>query len=1483
MAEKETESKAAVYRSVSFKKLESCKVNNSGRGAEDQHHKSEGSESGALPPQGAEAAAEHAQPSHAHSATVARKVSKFSAATLSTAELKKGFAHPSVRLLSERFRPSTRNSTTDPNTGVLKSATSPGIQTTDDSLHDTGCVSDQNKDPSEVPADRCWERKCYSAQESVSGSDSDRGQRRRVGKTPGGTHAGVSTYKSRRSYRSPHGETIHVDSTWPSVTKIRKLFGDGNRKPHRSTSDAEDVKSTGDHVHHSFSAQDSSVSLGRRRDGRDTTSSDHDTNSLSVDSQNHTDSRYQGTDSSFSTEKYSYGGDRRKRPPDLRIQGNTREGAEIRSDGELRPSPPTPPPRSSSICQPPRSRLCTYGEGRQTAAQSPHGLHSQRSSSQPQAGPSADAAGAGGRLSSGGEEDGPGGRAGRSRTNGETSTHGSRNKHGTWTKPLRRSSGSEEDGFAGLAHHGRDVRRRSLRKKKKSSSSRDDGESDDSDGQPVTMERPECQQQACNSQTDGRRFEGLRSRAWQTQERGHPVQGSFLVQDGYRPLYKGTEGENSTGSVPHVSRVSKVNIPSFLCSPLESRSSSRYSSTETLKEEDQPTCTSSSSVLSKTYHGNATMYRSPSFGHGDNFSRAPVRVRPRLVPSLCPGERISKTKASHSSVINEKATERISTSNPDIASETLKLLNYLKTDLPGLRMKRRGQDDEEGLKSSVQGVQGTSAAYRVGSRPPGLTTRRPSLKDLTATLRRAKSFTYSDMPLGRRYSASGSAVRSSSEQRLDCERDGDQTVVSDREVESDDCRGVYGYEEPMPTPLQERYVQEARQVIRDICQMSAGKEEDDFDDNVHFKRKENFGMEENGKEPDKMKQQDTKDEKISVAGYKEQTDVGESEKCLPKRSFEENMFCDKSLDELSGHESSLTDEGIVTEPEVGSSRGTPSSTDLLGETLTAWTPSGLYEEQWPGMTPEKNPASRAPSVRTEYEAVAIGGDVSIGKHVNQVALEAPPTPGALRRRRKFSAAGNNGSDSSNGSNGESNNESAYRSLSDPMPHRHRPVTDDGSNNFSVDSNLLGSLSLSSKAGMGVDSSAADLSECTCSAASDLSVCSDVLRDYSTVIHSIVHEPGAMDRLTDEKANGKTVKKKSFSDPSRRGELATQMADVQRDPKEAVNELEQPIPPSSSEPILSEQRDELWELNGKQTQSCSSRRARSQSEHALPSHLDRNGNSKMDDEEAQSFPFDPKLAQVLSPCISRRNYKKRTHRVTNPQSCDDGEELGEEEEEDVEDQAVEDHVDRSTSIQLTPPKTRPKHVRHTSEPAMFVPIMPTNTHTTQDRRGGTFKTPATQPPIHCQGGGTPSLEDVTEQYSLALNPSEGTSDSPAPGDGAVVEGIGSVPAAPTGNIEPQLERKSSEELTPAPLKTKPRVMEERDVTTDINDARWVKGKDDTGLDLPCVAETCLVSERTFRALRSTHTLAVQSQFTPTLSSLPSPYYYQMFHRCILGFL
>uniref|UniRef100_A0A9J7X3L1 Rho guanine nucleotide exchange factor 17 n=1 Tax=Cyprinus carpio carpio TaxID=630221 RepID=A0A9J7X3L1_CYPCA len=871
-------------------------------------------------------------------------------------------------------------------------------------------------------------------------------------------------------------------------------------------------------------------------------------------------------------------------------------------------SPPAPPPRSRTTTLPLRSHRWQLQEQRQRAEQ-PQPLdssHSSHNSSQPQTGPSVELAGTGRRLSSGEEDE---------KFRERTGNNFPQNKYGIRVKLRGRSSGSEEDSPAAA-------------------------------------------------------IEGFRSRGCYTDmpwARDSTSQRSHVTKDSFRHLYRNFEGSVRTSPVPQVSRVSKVTIPSFASSPLGSRSNSRYSSTEALKEEDQP----------------ANIH-----SYGRASSAVLIRAHPKLVTSL--------------------NRNRISISNPDIASETLSLLSYLKTDLSELRMKKKGQDDEDSLNSD----QGTSV-YRMGSRTNRPHHGRPSLKDLTATLRRAKSFSYSEKPAGQQYYGSGPSLRSSSEQQLDSEDSGEQVLIADREVESDDCRCTYGYDEPMPTPLQDRYVQEARQVIRDICQMGESKD-DDYEEDC-FKTKSS-----------------------DADGKKE------------------NVFCDKSLDELSGHESSLTDEGIVTEPETGSYGGISCGKDLLGQT-----PSG--------------------------------------------ALEAPSTPSAIRRRRKFSSAGNNGSDSSNGSNGESNGESAFRSLSDPMPHRRRSDAEDGGKSFSMDSNLLGSLSLSSKVGVGVKTSAADLSEYTGSAASDLSVCSDSLRDYSTVIQSIVCEPGAMDNLIDEKANGKAVKKKSFSDPSRRGELADTVLEFQKHPSEPISELEQSIAPSSSEPILSEQRDELWALNSEQRPYCPSRSPHSQSEHVLPSHLGHNGETKALGEPP--FPFDPKLAQVLSPRTSRRSPKKRTNRFTHQLSCDDGDHL---------DEQGDEQSSASILPQLPASKVKPKHVRHASEPATFVPIIPSHAHVSQDIHRSSHVGESSTPNRTVPGEETPSLEDVTEQYILTLNSPECPAETPGATGGVILDGTTSTPSVPTTTAEPKLERKSSEELSTASLKAKPRVDMRRHVIMTLLD-------------------------------------------------------------------
>uniref|UniRef100_A0A087X8W2 Rho guanine nucleotide exchange factor 17 n=1 Tax=Poecilia formosa TaxID=48698 RepID=A0A087X8W2_POEFO len=626
-------------------------------------------------------------------------------------------------------------------------------------------------------------------------------------------------------------------------------------------------------------------------------------------------------------------------------------------------------------------------------------------------------------------------------------------------------------------------------------------------------------------------------------------------------------------TLPAVSRVSKVKIPPFVSSPGDSCCSSRYSSTETLKEEDQ---------LSKTYHGNFTMYRSPSFGHGDNFSRAPVRVHPKILPTVT---FIPKTTGREAA----NKANKISTSNPDIASETMTLLNSLKNDVPKLKMRRPSGGDRNRAGECSSEYSRDLGPLSGTVLPSG---HRPSLKDLTATLRRTKSFTYSDKITtgARSYLTGGATKRSSSEQQLDL--DDEKTEV-------------------MPTPLEERCVQEARQVIQDICQMCSVKQTDE--------RKKNTG------------------------GIKDQ-----------KGDSEESMLYDRSMDELSGHDSSLTDEGIVTEPESG--------------------PPDLSVRSFLGSAGVNEEINTSSAVSTGFTSAAASGEGG---------FESPATPSAVRRRRKFSPSE---STIAAVGNGES---TVYRSLSDPMPQRCCSLAEKGSNNFSsVDSNLLGSLSV--KGGASPEASVAStLSEYKGSVASDLSVYSDGglrddgIQDYSRVIRNIVAEPGAMDRLiTDDHGNGKAPKKKSFSDPSRRSEAPpVSQTDPQTGSTHQVSELDQSgqIPPSSSEPILSEQREELWDLESNRTQLLQAKIA--------ASNPDDEDDSIDHYQKEEKFNLDLKLAEVLSPRTTRRLAKKRP-------------------------KDQEEHSNQSKLISSLPAsplksksKTKPKHIRNASEPAAFIPISP----------------------------------------------------------------------------------------------------------------------------------------------------------------------------------
>nr|XP_014432864.1 rho guanine nucleotide exchange factor 17 isoform X1 [Pelodiscus sinensis] len=810
-------------------------------------------------------------------------------------------------------------------------------------------------------------------------------------------------------------------------------------------------------------------------------------------------------------------------------------------------------------------------------------------------------------------------------------------------------------------------------------------------------------------------------------------------------------------AVPLVSRVSKVSIPPFRQSPCGSRSSSRYSSTETLKEEDHfgPYWPSQS----RSIQGGLGMYRSPSFGHSDNLARLQqqVRVRPKLPTGIGKVKQdLSSETLLHCGVEVERAKHRKSMSNPDIATETLSLLSFLKSDLSELKVRKKGggvSDQEEGAVSS-----GRSESYRspvepqVGGRGRSEAQipnrwalgNRPTLKDLTATLRRAKSFTYSDKPAPRRLFLQSSMKQSSSELLLASNSDHD-SVVSDGDT------GQTADVDGLPVIIQDQYIQEARQVFEKISRIGS---QHDY----------GFALEKDSASAKGVAEftDSQKEANPALLGSREQ------EQCLRKVESEENLSGGKSMEELSGHESSMTDEGIVTEPDMGL---TSAAYRDLCQAVTAWTPTnaGQGERDTDRVNSKELPLSGL-AARMNHEGSVVN-DTLPGKAMAPGTLEAPLTPTTPRRRRKFPSVGNNGSDSSNG---ESSGE-AYRSLSDPMPQRRCSITEE-TESFLVDSNLLGSLN--SKAGA-PEPLAMALSECTGSAASDLSVCSDGIKDYNTVIQNIVSQPGAMDKVIDERGNGKTIKKKSFSDPSRRSELASAGFEG---PGEPISEMDQTIPPSSSEPILSEQRDEVGELeeSGQEVGKLGS-----PSQHVLPAQPEGNNAG----ESAPNYSFDPKLAEVLSRRIIRRSSKKRTNRVTHQENHE------------------------AASFATTPAATlsrlRPasKHVRHTSEPAAFIPIsapeLNQNIHVTVPESS---PLPIKSYPV----GQAPSLEDVTKQYMLTLNSVDSSS-------GGTVDMPRSSPATPTTS-EPKLLRcsKQQEEHSPSSTKNKPQVDMRKHVTLTLLD-------------------------------------------------------------------
>ncbi|XP_070607613.1 rho guanine nucleotide exchange factor 17 [Erythrolamprus reginae] len=818
--------------------------------------------------------------------------------------------------------------------------------------------------------------------------------------------------------------------------------------------------------------------------------------------------------------------------------------------------------------------------------------------------------------------------------------------------------------------------------------------------------------------------------------------------EGNRP-YLGTPHPLPSGpSLPLLSRVSKVNIPPFASSPAGSRSSSRYSSTETLKEDEQSEV-SWITGLSKPGLG---LGRGPGFNPSDGRLQPPIRARPNKLP-LGLG-RSKQELSSFESLLpcglepSARSKQQKSMSNPDIASETLALLSFLKSDLSELKAKKRGNrlrdqedvafggSDGDGVgryEHYPHGVTGEQQRSHSEVQPPNrwVLGNRPSLKDLTATLRRAKSFTCSDKPASRRLCLQNTMKSSSSELLLATRFDHNGVVSDSRD----------GDEEMLPVIIQDQYIQEARQVFEKISKIGS---EHDYNFPLESKEKGKGRTEEGGPQGEEALKEES------------------SGQCLEKAGSEGNVSCRESLEE--GLESSMTDEGIVTEPE------TSPAYSYLDPSVEAW----KLANQRGGIEAsslERKEKHLPNHLIQGNENVAVADEV-LHNHkatASQALSETPLTPGGLRRRRKFPSLGNNGSESSNGSSGESSGDT-YRSLSDPMPHRRCSITED-SKNFSMDSNLLGSLN--SKPGI-LESSAAALSDCTGSAASDLSVCSDGLKDYSTVIQNIVSQPGAMDKVIDEKGNGKPIKKKSFSDPSRRGEQASPGFMGAGEP---INEMDQNILPSSSEPILSEQREQSAEQEV--------RRLSSQSEQVLPLM------PAEDNEAPQNFSFDPKLAEVLSPRIIRRSSKKRSDRVNHQEGRKD--------------------ETAAPSAALCRARPASKHVRHASEPATFLATSEAHLPTPLFQNAH----PAIQELPHLPAKFSaalpvPSLEDVTKHYMLTHASGEtlpnSTLDSPR-----------SSPSTPT-TTEPKLPRcpKHHGDGNAGSSRTKPQVDMRKHVTMTLLD-------------------------------------------------------------------
>lgn len=1226
MAERDAERKVRIYRSVSFKKLGNWNA------------KAFSEEGGTELPGKGDVTQPTCQKTHrppARSLSLTRKVSKISAAS-------KDQNIPSVRQLSQRFSPHQRDD------GAVSD--DENLRRVDHRLQAGSWEGNSIAEPSQG-----------SQQDFINPTGSD-GLSLAL---PGKSHdfyspsprespsSGISLDEVNAFcsflHQPDNRELLVTEGTnWPSVTEMRKLFGDSTRKaPSRASSlpDCEEPKLSGQPGSQVREMEPQSP--------------------CPVE-----------TATSKSFNQYTKEQPWPKNPPSKVESNYCRELPESKTEQQYvcldtkehriintgpKPQPPPPPPRS---CIPFGLKAHTLSSGlpKQEARQQSLSLHSWHSSGKPQTAPNNV------RLKdSSGTEELP----------RNTLLPTLANK----IRSQETSSGSEEEGELDVLRES--LRKRSTRKEKDSLEC--DNKDFDGDGHNLLVHAASDLGQGTGlsdltQKRDGHATllpRGLAPTVGSDASSPEPTSNvSNTSHDTPKQHFRNPSDATTPGHpasmspMPTVSRVAKVNIPPFMPSPCGSRSSSRYSSTETLRDDDHFNVFYAGQA--RSFPGGFNVHRSPSFGQHESMSRPLVRPRSKIPSSVAKLKNESVSDGLHCDLESEHSKEKKSMSNPDIASDTLSLLSYLKSDFSDLKLKNRGQGtpDKEGACSRLEACHESSRQQSLagGGRPAGQQGSRPTLKDLTATLRRTKSFTYSDKLGSRRVSTHSTMKQSSSELMLATSSSSDGIFLP-----TEDANSVEeSYKEP--EAMEDQYIQEARQVFEKIKQI--GSQGDyNFDQEVieHLKSEK--------KRPD-----------VSHVSVDDHGEGERGEKCASNE-----IVSHRKISDLSGHESSLTDEGIVTEVDP-----TPcTSYRDLGQKLKVWKSTETSQEESEFLHAHNGDYHTAQSHTGKSEST----QCSDTPHATntQGPMDAPPTPGTVRRRRKFPSLGNSGTDSSSGSNGESASE-AYRSLSDPMPHRRYSITEDAKK-FSMDSNLLGSLNSKT------DSSAMALSECTGSAASVLSFSSDGVKDYNTVIQNIVSQPGALDKVIDEKGNGKTIKKKSFSDPSRRGELSPAGLE---DSNEPSKELEQSILASTSEPILSEQRDELDELDEIEEDA----KFLTQPEHPLSADLEENGL-----EGNQSLSFDPNLVNVLSPRVVRRSFKKRSNRIGSHDSNTEGEEP----------------IEALAKI-----RQGSKHVRHTSEPATFIPISPPESKVLGHGGAQLTNLESTRPHIKQYPVLISPLEDVSKQ-------------------------------------------------------------------------------------------------------------------------------------------